>query len=146
MWGSRYNKFKKNIYYMLFLYNHTQVFAIDKLLSPFDGMEYVFGNHPRVSYFYPWLTWPMVCYMYLQEISSEDHKTRDICRQNAVHFRRSLYKKDTFLLWDCHCIWANYITVKDRVNHSKGTLQTSVHIIYVFFSYCGRPFLNKYVN
>ena len=36
---------------MLFSYNHTQLteseFAIYKLLSPFGGMEYVLGNHPR---------------------------------------------------------------------------------------------------
>ena len=33
---------------------------------------------------------------------------RDICRQNAVHFQCSLYKKDTFFTWDCHYMCSNY--------------------------------------
>ena len=41
---------------MLFYYNITHLsdsgFVIDKLLSPFDGMEHVFGNHPREVFFY----------------------------------------------------------------------------------------------
>ena len=33
------------------MHRSESVFAMDKLLSPFDGMEHAFGNHPRVFLF-----------------------------------------------------------------------------------------------
>ena len=47
VWGRWCNQSKKHPHAIILQsYRSESVFAINKLLSPFDGIEHVFGNHP----------------------------------------------------------------------------------------------------